>query len=70
MTGVAQCLAALLLAVLVGLTGASALAQETSPTAPDQAESNEQAVISADEISYDESLNAVFATGNVEVAYG
>ncbi|MDH5411852.1 MAG: LPS assembly protein LptD, partial [Alphaproteobacteria bacterium] len=30
----------------------------------------EQAVISADEISYDESLNTVFATGNVEVAYG
>ncbi len=70
MTGMARCLAALLLAVLVGLTGAPAMAQEDSQTVPDQPESGAQAVISADEISYDESLNAVFATGNVEIAYG
>jgi LPS-assembly protein len=70
MTGVARYLAALLLAVLVCLTGAPAMAQEDSQTAPDQAEPGAQAVISADEISYDDSLNSVFATGNVEVAYG
>lgn len=59
-----------LLAILVGLGGGQAAAQEGSGTAPQEAQVQGQAVISADEISYDESLNSVFATGNVEVAYG
>lgn len=33
-------------------------------------EQGQQAVISADEITYDDSLDSVFANGNVEVAYG
>ncbi|MBE9556786.1 MAG: LPS-assembly protein LptD [Proteobacteria bacterium] len=56
---------AILLAAFVYLSGATAMAQEPKKANPD-----EQAVISADEITYDDTLNSVFATGNVEVAYG
>jgi LPS-assembly protein len=59
-----------LLAALVCLSGTMAMAQETPGTEPEKTQAGEQAVISADEITYDDTLNSVFATGNVEVAYG
>jgi LPS-assembly protein len=61
---------ALLLAALVCLSGTATMAQEPTGTEPEETQADEQAVISADEITYDDTLNSVFATGNVEVAYG
>ncbi|MDH5556581.1 MAG: LPS assembly protein LptD [Alphaproteobacteria bacterium] len=61
-------LATCLLAFLAG--SLPAIAQEMPDADQTGTQKLEQAVISADEISYDESLNTVFATGNVEVAYG
>lgn len=58
------------LAILASLASAPVAAQETPVENPAETEKQEQAVISADDISYDESLNSVFAKGNVEVAYG
>lgn len=59
-------LLALTLALVVLATSPAAAQQDETPP-----EGNgEQAVISADEITYDETLNSVFATGHVEVAYG
>jgi LPS-assembly protein len=68
-TNVARCLV-LLLAVLGFAAGATAMAQETTKAEPANTETGEQAVISADEITYDDTLNSVFATGSVEIAYG
>ncbi len=72
MTGVTRCLATLIVAALVAMACAPAAvaARTDGQEVTKEAENHEQAVISADEISYDESLNSVFATGNVEVAYG
>lgn len=61
---------ALLLATFACLSSAAAMAREPAEIEPEEAQSGEQAVISADEITYDDTLNSVFATGNVEVAYG
>lgn len=61
---------ALLLATFACLSSAAAMAQEPAEIEPEETQSGEQAVISADEITYDDTLNSVFATGNVEVAYG
>lgn len=60
--------AASLLAVLLPLFAADPASAQDGTVPSDEA--MDQAVISADEITYDESLNAVFATGNVEIAYG
>lgn len=61
---------ALLLATFACLSSAAAMAREPAEIEPEETQSGEQAVISADEITYDDTLNSVFATGNVEVAYG
>lgn len=61
---------ALLLATFACLSSAEAMAREPAEIEPEETQSGEQAVISADEITYDDTLNSVFATGNVEVAYG
>lgn len=58
-----------LIAMLVAVGGGQAAAAETD-AGTETAKPAGQAVISADEISYDESLDSVFASGNVEVAYG
>jgi LPS-assembly protein len=60
---------ALLLATFACLSSAAAMAREPAGIEPEETQSGEQAVISADEITYDDTLNSVFATGNVEVAY-
>jgi LPS-assembly protein len=60
----------LLIVAMAGLVGTTATAQEISKTENLEAGASEQAVISADEITYDDTLNSIFATGNVEVAYG
>lgn len=60
----------LLLATFACLSSAAAMAREPAEIEPEETQSGEQAVISADEITYDDTLNSVFATGNVEVAYG
>ncbi|MDH3229375.1 MAG: LPS assembly protein LptD [Alphaproteobacteria bacterium] len=57
------------------LPAAAALAAPVWGTAAQQSESpgtapRSQAVISADEITYDESLQSVVASGNVEIAHG
>lgn len=70
MPGLTRYLIALTLAVLAAIAGVPVMAQEDSQPVQEESEPKEQAVISADEISYDESLNSVFAKGNVEVAYG
>lgn len=70
MAGSMRWLTALTLAVLLAISGSPAMAQEESQSLPEETKPNEQAVISADEISYDESANSVFANGNVEIAYG
>ena len=44
---------------------ATSRAAEVEPPVTEPEKPHEQAVISADEISYDDSLNSVFATGNV-----
>ena len=70
MRGAARRRASWVLAILAGLASAPVAAQEMPIENPVETEKQEQAVISADDISYDESLNSVFAKGNVEVAYG
>jgi len=62
----------LLLASTFPAAAQTTLPESAPAAAPAEkgAERKDQAVISADEITYDESLNTVFAKGNVEIAYG
>ena len=57
----------LLVAAALAVPAGSAAAQQSEGAG---AAPTSQAVISADEISYDESLQSVVASGNVEIAHG